>query len=103
MSLLRVEKKFFEIGRKGYQKKENFALISKMCRTLAKDFFSEKRFFGKFSKSLKIQFSCNIFFPFCQTRDFCTFLKSAHNSVSFDTLYAQFSTLIRGSATFFGG
>jgi hypothetical protein len=66
-----------------------------MCRTLAgqevsKDFFSEKRFFAKFSKSLKIQFFCKIFFPFYQTQDFCTFLKSAQNSASFDTLYAQF-------------
>jgi hypothetical protein len=46
------------------------------------------------------------FFPFCQTRDFCTFLKSAQNSTSFDTLHAQFrrnffSTLIRGSGYFF--
>ncbi len=49
--LLRVEKKFFEIGRAGYQKKRNFALIPKMCRTLAsrssQRFFSEKRFFCK--------------------------------------------------------
>ncbi len=35
MSLIRVEKNFFEIGRAGYQKKQNFVLISKMCRTLA--------------------------------------------------------------------
>ncbi len=70
-----------------------------------KDFFSEKQFFAKFSKSLKIQFFCKTFFPFCQTRDFCTFFKSAQNSASFDTLHAQFwrnffSTLIRGSVTF---
>jgi hypothetical protein len=33
-----------------------------------KDFFSEKRFFSKFSKSLKIQFFCNVkhFFPFAK-------------------------------------
>jgi hypothetical protein len=30
-SLIRVGKNFFEIDRKGYQKKQNFALISKMC------------------------------------------------------------------------
>jgi hypothetical protein len=33
--LIRVEKKnFFKIRRAGYQKKRNFALISKMCRSL---------------------------------------------------------------------
>jgi hypothetical protein len=32
--LIRVEKKFLEIGRTGYQKKPDFALISKMCRNL---------------------------------------------------------------------
>jgi hypothetical protein len=32
--LIRVEKKFFKIGRAGYQKKRNFALISKMWRSL---------------------------------------------------------------------
>ncbi len=37
-----------------------------------KDFFSEKQFFAKFSKSLKIQVFCKKLFPFCQTRDFCT-------------------------------
>jgi hypothetical protein len=29
-----LEKNFFKIGRTGYQKKRNFALISKMCRSL---------------------------------------------------------------------
>jgi hypothetical protein len=29
-----LKKNFFEIGRAGYQKKRNFALISKMCRSL---------------------------------------------------------------------
>jgi hypothetical protein len=28
-----MEKNFFEIGHTGYQKKRNFALISKMCRS----------------------------------------------------------------------
>jgi hypothetical protein len=44
---MRVEKNFFKIGIKtGYQKKPNFALISKMCRSLEfgkrENFFSEK-------------------------------------------------------------
>jgi hypothetical protein len=88
--LKELKKNFFEIRRKGYQKKRNFALISKCVELLLrqevpKDFFSEKQ-----NKSLKIQFFCKHFFPFCQTQDFCTFLKSAQNSASFDTLYAQF-------------
>jgi hypothetical protein len=29
-----VEKNFFKIGHTGYQKKQNFVLISKMCRSL---------------------------------------------------------------------
>ena len=37
------KKNFFEIGRAGYQKKRNFALIAKMCRTLASR--SSQRFF----------------------------------------------------------
>ncbi len=32
--LIRVERNFFKIIFKGYQKKWNFALISKMCRSL---------------------------------------------------------------------
>jgi hypothetical protein len=31
---MRVEKNFFKIGHTGYQKKQNFALISKMSRSL---------------------------------------------------------------------
>ncbi len=58
--LIRVEKKFFKIGRRGYQKKRNFVLISKMCRTLAtrisKDFFSENRFFLNFPSPKKSVF-----------------------------------------------
>ncbi len=105
LPLIRVEKNFFEIGHAGYQKKRNFALILKMCRTLAsrssQRFFLRKQFFAKFSKSLKIKFFCKIFFPFCQTWDFSTFLKSAQNSASFDTLHIQFwrnffLSLIRG-------
>ncbi len=71
--------------------KKNLALISKMCRTLvsrsSQRFFLRKTMFSK--KSLKIHFFV-IFSPFCQTQDFCTFLKSGQNSASFDTLYAQF-------------
>ncbi len=67
-----------------------------------KDFFSEKRFFAIFSKSLKIQIFWKKCFPFCQTRDFCT---SAQNSASFDTLHAQFKRnffqLLNGPALFF--
>ncbi len=40
---VRVEKNFYKIGRKGYQKKQNFALISKMSRNLASR--SSQRFF----------------------------------------------------------
>ncbi len=72
-SLKRVEKKnFFKIGRKECQKKRNFALISEMCRTLASRssqiiFLRKTKFL---LKSLKIQFFCKIFFPFCQIQDF---------------------------------
>jgi hypothetical protein len=49
--LIRVEKNFFEIGRAGYQKKRNFALISKMCRSLKfgkrdKIFYRKTEFLG---------------------------------------------------------
>ncbi len=92
--LTRVEKNFFKIGRTGYQKKRNFALISKMYRTLAsrssQRFFLRKTLVCKISKSLKNQFICKNFFSFCQTRELCTFLKSVSNSTSFDTLFAQF-------------
>jgi hypothetical protein len=53
LSPTRVEKNFFEIGRKGYQKKRYFMLISKSVDLLRqeflKDFFSEKHFFAKFA------------------------------------------------------
>jgi hypothetical protein len=73
-----------------------------------KDLLSEKRFFAKFFKSLKNKFFCKNFFLFCQTRDFCTFVKSAQNSASFDTLYAQFPRIFFNSYKgrcyiFFGG
>jgi hypothetical protein len=59
--LRRVEKNIFEVGRTRYQKKLNFALISKMCRSLefgkreknfwdlenfAQNHFSEKKSLG---------------------------------------------------------
>jgi hypothetical protein len=55
--LIRVEKNyFFKIVRKGYQKKRNFALISKMCRSLEfskREKVSQKnRFFRKLAKKL---------------------------------------------------
>ncbi len=61
--------------------------VELLRQKVSKDFFSEKHFFAKFHKSLKIQFFCKIFFPFCQTQHFCTFFKSAQNSASFDILY----------------
>jgi hypothetical protein len=56
--LLELEKKFFEIGRTRYQKKQNFALISKMCRSLEfgkreKNCFTEKQNFSGFEKFCK--------------------------------------------------
>jgi hypothetical protein len=72
-----LRKNFFEIGRAGYQKKRNFALIKKCVELLRqevpKDFFSEKGFFAKFSKSLKIQFSVKKFFPFAKLETFVHF------------------------------
>ncbi len=51
-SLIRVEKNFFKIVHKGYQKKWTFALISKMCRSLELSkrdkYFTEKQIFGDF-------------------------------------------------------
>jgi hypothetical protein len=49
---VRVEKNFFEIGQTGYQKKRNFALISKTSRSLEfgkrETFFTQKtKFLGK--------------------------------------------------------
>jgi hypothetical protein len=49
--LRRVEKNFFKIGRAGYQKNRNFALIPKMCRSLEfgkrdKLFYRKTEFLG---------------------------------------------------------
>jgi hypothetical protein len=47
-----LKKNFFKIGRKGYQKKQNFALIKKFLELLRqevpKDFFSENNFLQNF-------------------------------------------------------
>jgi hypothetical protein len=80
--LIRVEKNFFKIVRKGYQNKRNFALISKMCRSLE---FSkgEKNFIEKLISEKKI---LNFL-----TQESYTFIKSAQDSASFDTLCAEFA------------
>jgi hypothetical protein len=56
-----VEQNFFEIGHAGYQKKRNFALFSKMCRSLEfgkreKFFYRKTDFFGTWKISQKIVF-----------------------------------------------
>jgi hypothetical protein len=71
-------------GKKNLQKN----LIFRDLENLAKNRFSEKKIFGNFL-----------------TQEFYTFLKSAQNSASFDTLHGQFwrkffSTLIRDGAVF---
>jgi hypothetical protein len=53
-----LKKDFFEIGRAGYQKKLNFALISKMRRSLEfgkreKIFNTKTEFLGTEKKSLR--------------------------------------------------
>jgi hypothetical protein len=79
-----------KLGAKGIKRSEILRWFQKcvelMRQEVPKDFFSEKWICAKFSESLKIQFFCKIFFSFCLTQDFCTFLKSAQNSASFDTL-----------------
>ncbi len=97
-----------KLGVQGIKRSWFQKCVELLRQEVPQDFFSEKRYFAKFSMSLKIQFFFKKFCPFCQTRDFCTFLESEQNSASFDTLQAQFwrnffSTLIRGGATFFEG
>jgi hypothetical protein len=100
-SLIRVVKNFFVQDIKKSRISRWFQKCVELLRQeVPKDLFSGKQFFAKFSKSLKIKFFCKNFFPFFQTRDCSTFLKSAQNSTSFDTLHGQFrrnffSTLIR--------
>ncbi len=109
--LSELRKNFFKIGRKGYQKKRNFALISKMCRTLAsrssQKIFFRKTIFCKLSKSLKIQFFCTNFFPFAKHETSAHFLNQRKIPLFWypDTQFRRnfISTLIRGGATFFRG
>jgi hypothetical protein len=56
-----LKKNFFKIGRAGYQKKRNFALISKMCRSLEfgkreKKFYRKTEFLGTWKILQKIVF-----------------------------------------------
>jgi hypothetical protein len=56
-----LKKNFFEIGCAGYQKKQNFALISKMCRSLefgkrGKKFYRKTEFLGPWKLLHKIVF-----------------------------------------------
>ncbi len=88
------KKNFFKMGAKGIKRSGILRWFHK-CVELSR------------KKVLK-NFVRKIFFPFCQTRDSCIFFKSAQNSPSFDTLYAQFwrnffKTPLRGGTTFFGG
>ncbi len=59
-----------KLGAKGIKRSEIFRWFQKCAELLRqevpKDFFPEKQFFAKFSKSLKIQFFCKN----CQTQDF---------------------------------
>jgi hypothetical protein len=104
-----LKKNFFEIGRAGYQEKRNFALISKMCRSLEfgkkeKNFCRKTKFLWTWNTLQKIVFIKKILGNFFM-QEFYTFLKSAQNFPSFNTQHAQFqrnffSTLIRGGAVF---
>jgi hypothetical protein len=93
-SLTRVLKKNFKIGHTGYQKKWNFALISKMCKSLEfgkreKIFSRKTEFLGTWKILQKIVFLRKNLWELLDAR-FYTFLKSAQNSPSFDTLCVQF-------------
>jgi hypothetical protein len=92
--LLRAEKNFFEIGRTGikrsgilrwFQKCAEVLSLAKRKKNLQKNWFlrdlenlAKKCFFWE-------KISWNFL-----TQEFYTFLKSAQNSASFDTLWAQF-------------
>ncbi len=100
-----------KIGRKGFQKKRNFSLSSKMCRSLASRSFQRfvlrKRFFTKIFKCLKNQFFCKFFSPFAKLKTSEHFWNQRKIPL-FYTLCGLFwrnffSILIRGSATCFGG
>ncbi len=72
------------------------------------DFFSEKRVFAKFSKSLKIKFFCKKIFSLLPNLRLLHIFEISAKFSFFETLHGQFrrnffSTLIRGGATFFEG
>ncbi len=73
LPLIRVEKKFFKIVRKGYQKKRNFVLISKMCRSVEVNkrgkFFSEKLIFQALRKFGKRVFLSKNLWELLDARD----------------------------------
>ncbi len=96
-------KKILQNWAQRVSKEAKFCADFKNVKKLPKIFSLKNDFLLNLKNSVFLQ----IFFPFCQIRDFCTFLKSAQNSASVDILFAQFrrnffSTLIRGGATFFG-
>ncbi len=73
LPLLRVKKKISsKFGVQGIKRSGILRWFQKCVELLRqkvpKDSFSEKRFFAKFSKSLKIQFFCKIFFPFAKLK-----------------------------------
>ncbi len=71
-SLIRVEKIFFKIEHKGYQKKQILRWFKKCVELLRqevpKDLLSENRFLAKFSQVPKNQFFCKNFFPFAKLK-----------------------------------
>ncbi len=87
-------KNVFKIERKGYQKKQNFTLISKMCRNLAsrnsQRFFSLKNsFLLNFLSAWKIRFSVN-FFPLLLNSRLLHIFEISAKFRFFDTLCGQF-------------
>ncbi len=72
--IMRVEKKFLRNWTQRVSKESEFC--ADLHQEVPKDFFLRKGIFAKISKSLKIQFFWNIFFPFCQTQDFCALISA---------------------------
>jgi hypothetical protein len=58
-----------------------------------KDFSQEYDFLQNFVKVPKNSVFCKKTFPFCQTQDFCTLLKSAQSSASLDTHTPNFEEI----------
>ncbi len=82
--------------------------VELLLQEVPKDFFPEKQFFAKFSKSLKIKFSVKFFYPFAKLETSPLFLNQRKIvlllipcTANFEEFF--FSTLIRGGATFFEG